>query len=177
VERVGRAGIVLSETAEEFQSPDTFDLVCAFEVLEHMEDDRAVLTSWLRHVRPGGYVILSVPFARDPFGPWDRKAGHYRRYDRLDIVQTMESVGLRSVETIVYGFPLGRVLEVGRNAVARLHREGGTMEERTAMSGRQIQPPSWAAVPTRLLSAPFRVAQRPFLSSNLGTGIVARGSA
>jgi SAM-dependent methyltransferase len=172
--RVGERGLVLNTTAEEYES-EPFDLVCAFEVLEHVEDDRAALEAWLRHLRPEGHVLLSVPFPRDRFGPWDRRAGHFRRYDREDLVATMHAAGLAPVETIVYGFPLGRAMEIGRNAVARLHAKSGSMEELTASSGRQYQPPSWTAGATRVASAPFRVAQRPFAASRHGTGIVARG--
>ena len=173
--RVSESGLLVNETAERFESTEHFDLVCAFEVLEHMRDDRAVLAGWLRHLRPGGAVLVSVPFSRDRFGPWDRRAGHHRRYDEADIVETMTSVGLGSIETVVYGFPLGRLLEVVRNAVARLDREQETMDERTARSGRQLQPPDWAAASTRIVSAPFRLAQRPFSRSRYGTGIVALG--
>jgi SAM-dependent methyltransferase len=174
VERLGGRGTVLNATVEAYESKP-FDVVCAFEVLEHFEDDRSTLAGWLRHVRPGGHVLLSVPFPRDRFGPWDVRAGHYHRYDRDDIVAVMEAARLSSVETVVYGFPLGRAMEVGRNVVARVHAKTGSMEELTASSGRQYQPPPWAATATRLASAPFRVAQRPFSASRLGTGIVARG--
>ena len=175
LERVGDEGLVLNKSEEQFESPERFDLVCAFEVLEHMEDDRAVLDGWLRHLRPGGSVLVSVPFARARFGPWDRRAGHYRRYDESDIVETLRSAGLGSIETIVYGFPLGRLMEIGRNAFARLDGDDTGMSERTARSGRQLQPPIWAATCTRLVSAPFRLAQRPFSGSRHGTGIVALG--
>lgn len=174
-DRIGESGVVLAETAESFVSSEPFDLICAFEVLEHMEHDRAVLEGWLCHLRPGGAVLVSVPFARDRFGPWDRRAGHYRRYDKSDIVETMMSAGLRSIETIVYGFPLGRLMEIGRNAVARVEEKQGSMDERTARSGRQLQPPEWAAIATRAVSAPFRLVQRPFSNSHHGTGIVAVG--
>jgi SAM-dependent methyltransferase len=175
LERVGRAGTVLNETAEEFEPGEKFDLVCAFEVLEHCEDDQAALTGWLRHVRPGGYAMISVPHGRDRFGPWDRKAGHYRRYDRADVLGTFENVGLESIETVAYGFPLGSATAAVRNVVARRERRAATFEERTASSARQLQPPDWAGGATRIVSAPFRLLQRPFSSTSLGPGIVARG--
>ena len=59
-----------------------FDLVCAFEVLEHLEDDVAALTDWHAHVAPGGWLALSVPADPRRFGKADEKAGHYRRYTR-----------------------------------------------------------------------------------------------
>lgn len=175
VQRVGSAGTVLAETAEEFASSEPFDLVCAFEVLEHCDDDEAALAGWLRHVRPGGYAMVSVPLGRDRFGPWDRKAGHYRRYDRADLTGVFERVGLESVEAVAYGFPLGSATAVVRDIVARRERRSATYEERTASSGRQLQPPGWAGGATQIVSAPFRLLQRPFSATSLGPGIVARG--
>lgn len=176
VERLGHRGVVLNQTAESYSAAEPFDLVCAFEVLEHVEDDSGALAGWLRFARPGGHALVSVPFGRERFGAWDRKAGHYRRYDRADIVQVLERAGMDSIATIVYGFPLGRATEMGRNLVAHFDSDARTMDERTASSGRQLQPPSWAAAATRVAAAPFRLAQRPFSQSNLGTGIVARGT-
>lgn len=173
--RLGHRGVVLNESAESYSADEPFDLVCAFEVLEHVEDDSRTLAGWLRFVRPGGHALVSVPFDRGRFGAWDRKAGHYRRYDRGDIVEVLERAGVGSIATIVYGFPLGRAMEMGRNLVARFDSDTRTMDERTASSGRQLQPPWWAAAATRVAAAPFRLAQRPFSQSSLGTGIVARG--
>ena len=174
-ERVGGAGTVLNETAEEFEPGSRFDLVCAFEVLEHCEDDQAALAGWVRHVRPGGYAMVSVPLGRDRFGPWDRKAGHYRRYDRDDVIGVFESAGLEAIEAVAYGFPLGSATAAVRDVVARREQRWATFEERTASSGRQLQPPDRAGGVTRVVSAPFRLLQRPFSSTSLGPGIVARG--
>jgi SAM-dependent methyltransferase len=174
VRRIGPAGRVLNLAAEDFEPAESFDVVCAFEVLEHCEDDRAVLASWLQHLRPRGYAIISVPFGRDRFGRWDERAGHYRRYDRADLVETMQGAGLEAVESIAYGFPLGSATALARNALER-HERHDSLERRTAASARGLQPPSWASWATRLLSAPFRVLQRPFSGTNLGPGIVARG--
>ena len=50
---------------------DRFDLVCAFEVLEHIEDDQNALIQWTAHLRPGGWLLISVP-------------AHQRRYAAAD---------------------------------------------------------------------------------------------
>jgi SAM-dependent methyltransferase len=150
-----------------------FDLVCAFEVLEHLEDDAGAIADWIERVRPGGWLLVSVPAGRHRFGAADRKAGHYRRYDRSEISALLESAGLVDTSLITYGFPAGYVLETGRNMLARRLETATTMSDRTAASGRWLQPPDWAAPVTRALAAPLQLAQRPFAGSRLGTGLVA----
>jgi SAM-dependent methyltransferase len=152
-----------------------FDLVCAFEVLEHIEDDHAAITEWVAAIRPGGWLLLSVPAGRHRIGAADRKAGHYRRYDRSDMAALLARAGLVDPSLVMYGFPAGYVLEAGRNVLARHLEAADSMSDRTAASGRWLQPPDWAAPLTRALAAPFRLLQRPFGASNLGTGLVALG--
>ena len=174
VSRIGAKGTVLNETAEAYEPSEPFEVVCAFEVLEHIEDDGAALVHWIRHLRPGGWLLLSVPAGRHRFGPTDVKAGHYRRYDRADLRALLDRTGLGDVEILAYGFPLGHALEAGRNLYARRRTEETPLEERTAASGRWLQPPEWAARLMYVVSAPFRYAQRPFGRTSLGTGLVAR---
>ncbi len=150
-----------------------FDLVCAFEVLEHIEDDAAAVAEWSAWIGPGGWLLVSVPAGRHRFGAADRKAGHFRRYDRDDISRLLAAAGLVDISVVTYGFPAGYVLEAGRNVLARRLETANSMSDRTAASGRWLQPPDWAAPATHLLAAPLRLAQRPFGSSRLGTGLVA----
>ncbi len=150
-----------------------FDLVCAFEVLEHLDDDASAIAHWIERVRPGGWLLVSVPAGRHRFGAADRKAGHYRRYDRSDMSELLSSAGLVDTSLVTYGFPAGYLLETGRNMLARRLETASTMSDRTAASGRWLQPPDWAAPATRALAAPLRALQRPFGDGRLGTGLVA----
>ena len=166
-------GDVLPLSEEDF-SDGHFDLVCAFEVLEHLEDDETALRRWQRHLRPCGTLMISVPAGSHRFGATDEKAGHYRRYDREDLAAKLERSGLGDVEVVAYGFPLGYALEAGRNLIARRMTTPTSMDERTAGSGRWLQAPEWASIPLWLCAVPFRLMQRPF-GQRLGTGLVACG--
>lgn len=57
---------------------ETFDVVTAVEVLEHIPDDEVdgFLISLARRLRPGGHLLLSVPSTAIPLHP-----KHYRHYD------------------------------------------------------------------------------------------------
>ena len=47
----------------------TFDLVVAFEVLEHIEDDHAAARDWVARLRPGGSLVVSTPAYQHRYGP------------------------------------------------------------------------------------------------------------
>lgn len=153
-----------------------FDLVCAFEVLEHIEDDAAALTEWRQRLRPGGWLLLSVPAHRRRYGPADELVGHFRRYDVGDLTGLLIRCGFGEISVRHYGFPLGYLLEAGRNRIAarRLRSAADTsVAERTAGSGRLLQPSGrLRGAATRWATAPFRLLQRAFPYT--GTGLVVR---
>jgi SAM-dependent methyltransferase len=154
-----------------------FDLVCAFEVLEHFEDDRGTLAEWRDLIATGGSVLLSVPAGPHRFSAADAKVGHFRRYSRQDIEELLASAGFSDIHVLNYGVPVGYVLEHVRNVLARRHlREPSSYEERTRASGRWLQPPDWAARVTQAVAYPFCQLQRPFRHRDTGTGIVALGT-
>jgi SAM-dependent methyltransferase len=174
VAAVGR-GRVKNLMAKEL-GDQQFGMVCAFEVLEHLEDDKAALAEFAEKVKPGGWLLLSVPAYQDRFGAWDELVGHFRRYDPAGLTGLLHSAGFEDVEVLHCGAGLGFVLEGIRNAIGRrrLARAADTsIEERTAGSGRLFQPSGrlrGAAI--RLGTDPFRLLQRAFPEK--GTGLVVR---
>jgi hypothetical protein len=150
--------------------------VGAFEVLEHQPDDRAAVTSWIRWVRPGGHLLLSVPAHPERFGAADRYVGHFRRYSRAGLLDVLRSAGLDEIRIVTYGFPLGYLLEGARNVIMgqRESRATEAIEDRTRASGRRLQPGDRWAPAIWAVTAPFALAQGPFGGGNLGTGFVVR---
>lgn len=152
-----------------------FDLIGAFEVLEHIEHDERALESWTAWLRPGGHLIVSVPADPERFGAWDREVGHYRRYTRTSLNELLGAAGLIDVELVSYGFPLGYALERVRNRMASRREEAeDDLAERTAASGRRLQPGNKLAPFIWVATLPFIWLQRPFADGALGTGLVAR---
>jgi SAM-dependent methyltransferase len=153
--------------------PATFDLVCAFEVLEHIDDDAAALRAWWERLRPRGALLLTVPPFQDRFGAADRRVGHVRRYEPGGLADALRSAGFVDVEALLFGFPFGRGLEVARNLLARAAPSAGSASERSATSGRWLQPPDRLAPLTHALALPARLSQRPFIGSSRGSGLFA----
>ena len=177
---VARSRLEFVSSARIFNQPvpdiptQEFDLLVAFEVLEHIDDDSAALTNWTRWVKPGGTVLISVPARPERFSAWDEKAGHFRRYGRYQLRDLMAGAELARIEIRSYGMPLGYLLEWTRNAIARRGEVKESMGTRTAESGRLYQANRGRCIRAMVVK-PFQVAQRPFGDTGLGTGFVAWG--
>jgi SAM-dependent methyltransferase len=72
-----------------------FDLVCLFDVLEHIEEDLAALTALAGVLEPGGRLVISVPAYQWLWGPHDESLHHKRRYRRGDLVRLCGAAGLQ----------------------------------------------------------------------------------
>jgi SAM-dependent methyltransferase len=70
-----------------------FGVVGAFDVVEHIQDDEAVLRGLGRAVRPGGGLVLTVPQHPLLWSAADEFAGHVRRYTRRELVATAAKAG------------------------------------------------------------------------------------
>jgi SAM-dependent methyltransferase len=169
-----RGGQVLHGIHQVVPAGTTYDIVCAFEVLEHIEDDKWALAEWVPFVRPGGHLVLSVPAFQDRFAAMDTHAGHFRRYSPAELELRLVEAGLTDVEITVYAWPLGYALEAVRNRIAAKQLAAGdtSIEELTAGSGRYLQPNGRVmGAFVNAATVPFRYLQRA--RPKAGTGLVA----
>lgn len=60
----------------------SFDFIYSSNVLEHIEDDAAVVGSMVRALKPDGRLFLYLPAFDYLYSAMDRKVGHFRRYDK-----------------------------------------------------------------------------------------------
>jgi len=67
----------------------SFSAVTALDVLEHLADDARGLAEMLRVVQGDGFVVLTVPAFPFLWSDWDRALGHYRRYTRTSLDETV----------------------------------------------------------------------------------------
>jgi SAM-dependent methyltransferase len=74
-------------------SPASVDLVYTMNVLEHIEEDRAVLAEIRSRLRPGGRLIVYVPAFPLLYTSMDRRVGHVRRYRAGDLREKVIAAG------------------------------------------------------------------------------------
>ncbi len=83
--------------------PGTYDLVLMLDVLEHIADDRGAAVLALEALRPGGYLLLTVPALPWLWSRHDEANAHVRRYLPRTI-RTVLSDAKFEVETVRYAF-------------------------------------------------------------------------
>ena len=87
---------------------EEFDAIGAFDTLEHIDDDVAVLRELCRALRPGGGLLVSVPQHPWLWSARDEAVAHKRRYTRTDLLEKLEVAGfepLRVTSFVSLPFP------------------------------------------------------------------------
>jgi SAM-dependent methyltransferase len=74
-----------------------FDAVCAFDVLEHVNEDEAALRAMARAAVPDGGMILTVPQHPSLWSAVDEYSRHRRRYTRKELLGKLARVGMTVV--------------------------------------------------------------------------------
>lgn len=76
---------------------EEFDVIGAFDVLEHIEEDSLVLAEIYRSLKPGGGIIITVPQHPWLWSEDDVYAKHRRRYTRRELTTKLKEVGFKII--------------------------------------------------------------------------------
>lgn len=141
----------------------TFDLVCVFDVLEHVEDDTSGLAAAGAMVNAAGRILITVPAYNWLFGAHDRAHHHFRRYTANDLARLAHAVGLK-IERIGYFntllFPIiatTRILE--------------RFQQRVSASDAVLPSPTLNFLLKNIFAAEARIVGRTFFP--FGTSVIA----
>ncbi|MBF0285763.1 MAG: methyltransferase domain-containing protein [Magnetococcales bacterium] len=72
----------------------SLDAIILVNVLEHVEQDEAMVRALVQTLRPGGSLLLFVPALPWLYNGVDRRYGHHRRYVKKALVALAEESGL-----------------------------------------------------------------------------------
>lgn len=95
-------GVLASLEALPF-ADECFDVVGAFDVVEHCPDEARALAEIVRVLRPGGRLLCSVPAYEWAWTEHDVRAGHHRRYTRRRLLSAVVGAGLEPLRC-THGF-------------------------------------------------------------------------
>ncbi|MHB8534698.1 MAG: class I SAM-dependent methyltransferase [Sulfuricaulis sp.] len=151
------------------------DLIVACEVFEHVADDLKAFQIVSDLLCPNGYFIFSAPAFRRKWQHADEYAGHYRRYERAELIEKFSTNGFRIDVMWCYGFPITQILYplwqlyYGHS----LQKQGLSKEDATKRSGikRPLAGRTRAKVLAHLLR-PFYFLQNQVKNTDLGDGFL-----
>ncbi|HOC91496.1 MAG TPA: class I SAM-dependent methyltransferase [bacterium] len=72
---------------------EEFDVVCAFDVLEHIENDTGALAGMFEAAKPGGGILVTVPQHQWLWSKYDEMSFHRRRYGARELKEKIEAAG------------------------------------------------------------------------------------
>ncbi|MFC7362899.1 class I SAM-dependent methyltransferase [Nocardioides astragali] len=153
---LGPGDVCASALALPFRS-GSFDVVAAFDVLEHLEPEEGALSEFVRVLRPGGTLLLSMPAYQWAWTSHDDLNHHHRRYTRGRAVAAAERAGfsvMRSSYIFAGSLPAFAIARL----VTRL-RERRAGEAPTAGT-EALQLPVISPVQERILDAATAVDRR-----------------
>ncbi|MQR01309.1 class I SAM-dependent methyltransferase [Glaciimonas soli] len=170
--------------------PDTgwkssFDVLCAFEVLEHIENDREALEQWASWLKPDGRLLLSVPAHMKLWNARDEWAGHVRRYERASLQKVFWGAGLEIETFECYGFPLTNLTErisapiYNRDIYSGGETSDDDRKRNNDRSGIDRSPdlktyPLLRSIPGKLALQVFAIVQAAFINTDLGSGYIVK---
>lgn len=79
-------------------APGLYDIVAAFDVIEHVEQDVESLRRLKEQLAPGGRLVMTVPALPWLWSRHDETHHHYRRYTRGDLEAALVLAGLKPVK-------------------------------------------------------------------------------
>jgi hypothetical protein len=91
-------------TLRDLAATQLFDTILYIDVLEHIENDELELQMAMKHLLPGGQLVVLAPAHQFLFSPFDDAVGHYRRYDKKSVVavcpKEMKMVRARYLDSV-----------------------------------------------------------------------------
>jgi SAM-dependent methyltransferase len=107
-----RAGVCPDEIGFHEQS---FDLICMFDVLEHIERDIETLVAMKKLLKKNGYIILTVPAYQWLYGVHDVFLHHIRRYSAIQLREKIVNAGINPLKISYFNtflFPIAVIVRI-----------------------------------------------------------------
>ncbi|HMH16925.1 MAG TPA: class I SAM-dependent methyltransferase [Burkholderiales bacterium] len=104
-----------------------FDLICAFDVIEHVDNDERALAELARVAAPGAALITSVPLHPAQWTGFDDFVGHWRRYEPAELLAKLARQGFAVERSAAFGMQPKSSRLVGLGMWLLLHRRERAM--------------------------------------------------
>lgn len=93
----------------------SYDVICAFDVLEHLNNDKKSLEKIYASLKKNGYLFFTVPAFPSLFSTHDLAMGHKKRYLKKEVISLLKTTGFNIVKINYWNtilFPLIAVVRI-----------------------------------------------------------------
>ena len=97
------AQVVLSQISSLPFADGAFDLVCALDIVEHVDDDDGALRELSRVTKPGRALLISAPLHPSLWTAFDDFVGHKRRYEPSGLIAKLARHQIVVERSAVFG--------------------------------------------------------------------------
>lgn len=111
------------------EEAERMDAILLMDVLEHVEDDSALLAAQVNALKPGGLLLLTVPADMRLWSEHDVSFGHYRRYDLEGFRAVWRDLGIEEVMISYFNtrlYPIVRAIRTLNRLRGRAWGRSGT---------------------------------------------------
>lgn len=105
---------------------EEFDVVAAFDVIEHIDEDETVLQQFFSAVKPGGMCVITVPQHQWLWSPVDEEACHKRRYSAAELHAKVQAAGFKILRSTSFVTLLLPAMIASRLMARGTGHSGGT---------------------------------------------------
>jgi 2-polyprenyl-3-methyl-5-hydroxy-6-metoxy-1,4-benzoquinol methylase len=72
-----------------------YDTIIYLDVIEHIKDDRNEILNAYNRLNKDGYLIINVPAFQFLYTDYDKKIGHYRRYNKSSFKKLLKNLNIK----------------------------------------------------------------------------------
>jgi SAM-dependent methyltransferase len=130
--------LLVQMDARSIPAAEEFDVIGAFDVLEHIADDEKVIAQIHGALKPGGGAIIAVPQHPWLWSPADTAACHQRRYSRGELEAKLQRAGFRILRSTSFNVLLLPMMAASRMLMRLRARLGAKLEPLS-----ELQTPTW----------------------------------
>lgn len=123
-DRVGSVVVQGDIAHAPFRASARFDLIVMFDVLEHIENDRAALATVHEWLAPDGVLLLTVPAGPELWSAFDTAAQHYRRYNPGHLSSKLSEAGFSVTYLSPFMMTLYPLMWAKRRLLSGAYRQG-----------------------------------------------------
>jgi SAM-dependent methyltransferase len=129
------AHVVLGNVTALPLASDSFELVCALDIIEHVDDDGGALSELSRVTRMGGTVLISTPLHLSRWTKFDEFVGHRRRYEPSQLFAMLARHHFRIEHSALFGMQprSSLLLDIGMWWLTHHHERAMRLYNRTLM--------------------------------------------